>query len=334
MNQRPPQPPQPLDAEECALAKALPRLHGRSEPGPDLDTSILAAARAAMQPARATRSAARPRIGWIAPASLAASLLLAVGLAWRLRPLPVPVPAAEIAHPAMQVDAAGADDLQSMRMIEPPSAPQPVPMVEAAPIEQAKPAAAPPTATPAREQDVAPPNVPATSARDSGQSLQAMPAPPPAPASAPPPPAAASGAVTPEYQPNQRATSAAMAKPAPAKTLDSVARDASPPAAGKARMADGARQSNPEAARPVPVAPVVVNEAQMASDAGFVDDPDDSVPPATVDSPTVRDAWLQRIRQLLDQGNVKEAKASLAEFRRRYPDAALPAALQLLELEH
>ncbi len=121
-----------------------------------------------------------------------------------------------------------------------------------------------------------------------------------------------------------------MTKPEAANTLGRVAQDALPPAAAKARMADGARQSQAQGTRPMPVVPEAFNEADMAADAGFVDDPD-HVPPATVDSPSVRDAWLQRIRQLLDQGNIHEAKASLAEFRRRYPDAALPSALQALE---
>lgn len=81
------------------------------------------------------------------------------------------------------------------------------------------------------------------------------------------------------------------------------------------------------------VPPEVRNEASMAADAGFVDDPDEDVPPATVDSPAVRDAWLHRIGELLDQGKGQEAKASLAEFRRRYPAAVLPSRLRTLEIE-
>lgn len=79
--------------------------------------------------------------------------------------------------------------------------------------------------------------------------------------------------------------------------------------------------------------PDVHNEARMAADAGFVDDPDEDVPPATVDSPAVRDAWLNRIVELLDQGQRQDAKASLAEFRRRYPVATLPPRLRTLETE-
>ena len=50
-----------------------------------------------------------------------------------------------------------------------------------------------------------------------------------------------------------------------------------------------------------------------------------------MDSPEAREAWLERIRDLLRQGEVDAAKASLGEFRRRHPDAALPPDLRKLE---
>jgi hypothetical protein len=56
----------------------------------------------------------------------------------------------------------------------------------------------------------------------------------------------------------------------------------------------------------------------------------DQEPPATADSPQVRDAWLQRIRELLSAGESEAARNSLAEFRRRYPKYALPEDLQRL----
>lgn len=93
------------------------------------------------------------------------------------------------------------------------------------------------------------------------------------------------------------------------------------------------QQAAPKAAAPAPVMPEVRREARKAADAGFVDDPEQDVPPATVDSPVVRDAWLQRIGELLDQDKREEAKASLTEFRRRYPAAVLPAKLRALEIE-
>ena len=77
-------------------------------------------------------------------------------------------------------------------------------------------------------------------------------------------------------------------------------------------------------------------QAQRAADAATLDtiivsDSEEDVPPATADSPEVREAWLRRIGELLEQGKADEAKASLAEFKRRYPDAALPPELRKLE---
>ena len=80
------------------------------------------------------------------------------------------------------------------------------------------------------------------------------------------------------------------------------------------------------------------NQATMAADAAaedpqafLVDEPGEDVPPATVDSPEVREAWLRRIGTLFQAGRNEEAEASLAEFRRRYPDATLSPELRRLE---
>ena len=40
--------------------------------------------------------------------------------------------------------------------------------------------------------------------------------------------------------------------------------------------------------------------------------------------------WLERIEELRKQGKLDEAKASLMEFRRRYPDYRLPQSLREL----
>lgn len=112
-----------------------------------------------------------------------------------------------------------------------------------------------------------------------------------------------------------------------------MTRDAASINANKAGVADNAGREMPQAVRAAPVAPEVRNEAYMATEAGFVDDPDEDVPPATAASPAVRDAWLNRIGELLEQGNRQEAKASLAEFRHRYPAAVLPPRLRALEIE-
>lgn len=50
-----------------------------------------------------------------------------------------------------------------------------------------------------------------------------------------------------------------------------------------------------------------------------------------MNSPFAREAWLRRISDLVHEGHIEEARASLAEFRRRYPNERIPAALRDLE---
>lgn len=286
-------PPQPLDAEERALAGLLPRPHGRGEPGADLDARILAAAQAALHPQPAVR---RPRRSWIGPTAVAASLVLAVGLAWQLRPPPA-LPASAAAEDAASTDS----DAMSMRAFEtPPSAP--APMAQAQPL----PAPSPPEAM-----------VSAPAARDAPAGISAPAASTPA---APPPPAPpAPGFVA----------------DAPAVTLPQATEPAraQAPLMAKATANDALRE---RAAASGNMAAETREEVQRTADAAALDaivvtDPEEDVPPATADSPEVRDAWLRRIGELLEQGRTVEAKASLAEFRRRYPDATLPAELRKLE---
>ncbi|NYZ63132.1 hypothetical protein [Luteimonas deserti] len=66
-------------------------------------------------------------------------------------------------------------------------------------------------------------------------------------------------------------------------------------------------------------------QAEPAFDAA-----DEDQPPASADSPEVQRAWLERVRELLDAGEIAAARASLAEFHRRYPRAELPADLRAL----
>jgi resuscitation-promoting factor RpfA len=56
----------------------------------------------------------------------------------------------------------------------------------------------------------------------------------------------------------------------------------------------------------------------------FAEPDEEVVPPATAASPQVREAWLQRIRELAKAGRLEDARASLREFRHRYPGVVLP----------
>lgn len=288
-------PQQPLDHEERALAALLPRPHGRAEPGADLDARILAAAQAALHPRPVAK---RQRRSWIGPTAVAASLMLAVGLAWQLRP----PPAAPVATEAASADS----DVMSMRAIEmPPSTP--------APMTQARPMVVPPPEA----------MVSAPPARDAAAGISA-PASAPMPVPVPPPPPAPPA-------PSAQIMVGETAAGAPPQAAEPVRAQATPMA--KASTSDARRE---RAATSGSIAAESRDEAQRAADAATLDafvvtDEEEDVPPATADSPEVRDAWLRRIGELLEQDRTVEAKASLAEFKRRYPDATLPKELRELE---
>jgi hypothetical protein len=86
----------------------------------------------------------------------------------------------------------------------------------------------------------------------------------------------------------------------------------------------------PAQAKPAPPMSKALHESPKPTPAAE-DAPLDDVPPATMASPAARDAWLHRIQALQAEGKLDEARASLEEFRRRYPDVKLPANLRALE---
>src|SRR4249919_5099 len=137
--------PAPLDqtAEERALALRLARLGPHGEPSPQLDAAVLAAARAALdaQPQSTHHSRRRP-----VALGVAASLVLAVGVAWRLRPLP-PGSSAELAGPARSASRASAAPPTS----EPASAAAPVAQAAPEPASDAGMAVEPPPPPPPME---------------------------------------------------------------------------------------------------------------------------------------------------------------------------------------
>ncbi|MBW8809550.1 MAG: hypothetical protein JF591_12090 [Lysobacter sp.] len=93
MNRRP-DAPDPLSPEERELAQRLLRLGPSDGPSPALDARILAAAHAAVatQPPRLRE---RSRQRWPMWIGVAASLSLAVGIAWQLRPAATTMEAAQ-----------------------------------------------------------------------------------------------------------------------------------------------------------------------------------------------------------------------------------------------
>ena len=311
--------PDPLDANERALADLLAR-DALPGPSPQLDARILAAARAATStPERASR---RPRPRWIAGMSIAATLVLAVGIAWRLRPLPERPVASEA--PTM---------VSAVRVIEPaktgaaPAAASDVVYSQPQPPAQVQPKTIPAeresAPTDARKQ--APPEPPVAFDEPSPMDTQAPPPaspPPPAPAA---PKAIANGMAAPAAAPMQAAKTQARTAVAPpdafeparakedARTLDRVETTGS-----RIRRDDTVEAGNVDAAA----------AADAAAEDGVSRAVLDEEPPATADSPQVQEAWLQRIRELLSAGETEAARNSLAEFRRRYPKYALPEDLR------
>ena len=317
--------PDPLDANERALAELLAR-DALPGPSPQLDARILTAARAASQPAASPR---RPRPRWIAGMGIAATLLLAVGIAWRMRPLP---PRAPVASEAPQA--------QMVRMVEPGAGAAATP---AAVDEVAARQAPPPQPQPAaqdtkaeHESSVAadkasPAQSPVVFDEPSPMDAQApAPAPPPAPAPAMAPmangmpaPAAAATQSAKMHAPTASATPEAYESVRPqedARTLDRIETTGS-----RIRRDVGADAASRDA-------DAASLDAAAAADAAAEDGVPrallDEEPPATADSPQVQEAWLQRIRELLSAGETDAARNSLAEFRRRYPKYALPEDLR------
>jgi hypothetical protein len=81
-------PHEPLTPEERALAQSLSRLGPHGGPSPELDARILGAARAAVQSTPSTNGPVSPsRRRWPLGMGVAASVLLAAGVAWQLRPV-------------------------------------------------------------------------------------------------------------------------------------------------------------------------------------------------------------------------------------------------------
>jgi hypothetical protein len=335
-----PHDPTSLDPEERALAQRLARLGPHGEPSPVLDSRVLAAAHAAVDGRRqAIRHASRR---WPLGLGVAASLALALGLAWQLRPLPGVAPAYRSeADSALRTAPVAASTASDGTEPVPPPSPAETAAADGVQRETATADALRPATRSASAEKIAVPTpqpAPAPAAPQEAQivfdapaSTQAM------QAAAPPTPAKAVASSATRVAD----TSAATALPAPASapqafgttraaadagsTPSPSAERAMAPAAATMRSGPARQKSAaPAVAPPAPPAPPVV--ATTADE----DMPIDDVPPATVASPQVRDAWLARIRELAADGNIEDARASLHEFQHRYPDYPLPQDLRAL----
>lgn len=331
---------EPLTQEEHALAARLARLGVPAGPPAALDAKILAAAHDATlgSPASAQRHArgARRR-RWPVAIGAAASLVVVLGLAWQLRP------EQDTAQVYSESDFVRAPRASG------PSAEEALPIASA--VDSADSAPSPPPAPEAVAQSEDPPE----------QQADAVTAPlPTAPEAQPAPVDAAAArhadAPPPDAFPAEQAAVEPARAPSPAEEADAAAEaagadivfDAPAPAAAPPPPAPPAAGANAPAARSAPLQRRQASEKSGAAEAaardsilatgtritrdseGFSDSELDDRPPATADSPQVQRAWLQRIRELVAEGDMERAQASLAEFKRRNPRYALPEDLQAL----
>jgi hypothetical protein len=339
-------PSEPFNAEERDLAQRLARLGGTREPAPALDAMILAAARAAVSeptdpvmtapvelPTDPKITPLRPRKAtprWPLGMGLAASLVLAAGIGWRLQG----DGEGSSAESAMAPAAAMEESVQAVILEPPLQRTPPPPLADASADAVSRRAAAPQDAMakaavpiPSEPEFVA--DAPIADAGASPQAIMAAPAAP-----APPAGAAANSVegdsldavtVTGSRVSQERAVGAAEYTRTPLNERREQASDkaASAPAATTRQL--------PAAPAPARARGLVVDskadaEALKKRDAYRFDDR----PPVTADSPEFRQAWLQRIRDHLAKGEQDAARDSLQEFRRRYPDIELPEDLRKL----
>ena len=322
----------PLDAEERALAALLPRSRGRSEPTAEMDARILAAARV---PISVSATVRRPR-RWQVPVALAASLCLAVGLAWQLRQTAswhaqMDAMPAHTGHarPASAAPSVSVENRPATHTV-PAQADSPRAPADALPAQPALDTARR-EAAPLRAMTAPEPAVPMTQAAppmNEEQNAPAPPPPPPAPVAAPTP--AAEVSAFPVEDDANKLTNNRDANTRSRVTAQESATNQAPASAAAAPRAFAA---------PAPAAPPPQSTAKRAalSAQGMgvvgqdVSEGENDEPPATMNSPGARSAWLRRISELANQGRTDEARASLAEFRKRYPNERIPAALRALE---
>ncbi|UNK43868.1 hypothetical protein MNO14_07405 [Luteimonas sp. S4-F44] len=287
---------EPLTPEEQWLADRL--ASGPTAPSPAVDAAILAAARHAAQdatgpayaaaPATPVQTTQRRRRRWPVAFGAAASLAVAVGVAWQLRPVP------EAPHTAWAEHTEGMQDTAPAVAHDAPS-----PAAARAPAPRHAPEATPTQDAPQSPQASAAVEAPAV-----GRTAEA-------PVSGLPMPDAPQTA---GWGPPRESESAATAYGNRVTTAEpaSMQHEA-------AAEADRASTVRPATARAQPQAMAIIDDL-----------PDDDQPPASADAPEVREAWLARVRELLDAGDIGAARASLAEFHRRHPQAELPPDLRAL----
>ena len=310
--------PTSLTPRERELARQLAQIAPRGEPSLALDARILAAAAreadvspsstASAPTAIFSKSISRSghiRRRWPVVLGVAASMVLALGVAWRMQPLPETrqVQRSKVA-PAMRAPIA--------------STPVPIELPVESQVETATRTAQSRSAMKsgvrvASPQSDEPESVIAPLAQADPSIMLDAPSPQDAPAAAKAAPPATLPA--PASQASET-TAGAMSIPPP---------PAPPNAAGQSDMAADNRNNQAHQTDSNPSKSTLPDNAAARDD-----EPLNDVPPATADAPAVRDAWLQRIRSLIGDGKIGDARSSLHAFMQRYPTYPLPDDLHAL----
>jgi hypothetical protein len=270
-------------------------------------------------------------------------VLLAVGIAWQLRPLPD----ADAQYSEAPVAADAMLEEEPLAEVRAPEAfpaspvPPPPPPEPPKPVSSGRAASAPAQDARARRQFSPPPQEvrqKQAEAAESGRAEAPIVFDDPSPVGTPAPPAAAPMPLPSDPAPREQQAASEpppdLSAPAPPDAAgvvqEQISRDEHErkASAGEASR-DAAKQRRSESLDRVEVTGSRIH-GETDEDAGFADQPYDDEPPASADSPEVRTAWLARIRELLGEGKTNAARASLAEFHRRYPDAPLPDDLRPL----
>ncbi|MDQ3510472.1 MAG: hypothetical protein M3414_02045, partial [Pseudomonadota bacterium] len=294
--------------EERAMAMRLARIGPHGEPSPALDAHIIGAAHAATG---SSRSATR----WPALIGLAATLALAVGITWQLKPVGEPTVDGTVQEtasaPAAEVMTAPADMARQHAAPDPP------------------PPAAPASHEATREQEALKASVTPAPARSAGTTLadpvptRSAPTPPARPPPAPAVPSVATPAViaSDNGQPIMRGTEDRAALRAEREALSRSAQN------NDARS----RAMRPQIDRPTATAAspeAFPADSAQASDMAKTTQAAEM--PVAQDRGLEPEDWIERIRLRRDSGDIAGARESLQLLRREHPQTLVPS--DLLEL--
>ncbi|KRD74617.1 hypothetical protein [Lysobacter sp. Root983] len=345
--------PDPLSPEERALADRLARLGPHDGPSPALDAKILAAAHAA---ATSSRPPQRTRRRWalsaipgglITGVGVAATMALAVGVVWQLRPIS-PSREAPIHEPADGAFTSAEMIARPRQTIAPPPPPAAPALPQAnmsrpGPQASADAAAASVAAAPPLAASAAKPAAEAPAQAADGYTFYESDAPSPAApsarrqrtdkgvaanAAAPADVAAdAAGNMSGFYRAPDYAPPAPAAKPG----QDSDPFSLSPSKARRAAEAAEQRRET-EAKQETTLDRIEVTGSRIKrADIESAQDVAIALPPLREDARLERAEWLERIRARRDAGDVDDARASLKLFRKTYPRVRIPDDLRPLQ---